>query len=423
MAISAQHGLPVHYACKNGCDLEVIQYLAREFPESLAEHVDTIGSPLHCAIDRDNDDPHTFDQERYDRYRAIFDFLLHERYKASIESGTPRLHALLLDDEICDKDAIISQFTYKDMKTEDQLGRWPVHLVFGATRNYEILEKMLDYTRHSFSRQDSKGWLPLHYAMRHNASADITSYIMQQHPEHVLEADHQGATPFHVACQYGCALETIQILLDDNQDLITVQDSLGRYPLHLACEGGASVEVVDYLFARQFVNGMALQDLVEMRDSEEKTLLHAACKGSASIRVIHYLIVRGVQFGFTLQRFIGLVDIQGRTPLHAACEGSAPLDVVRYLVESSEGALAVQDNNGDLPLHKACRVGNFPLIEYLTAKDGGSALSRNHSNELPVSVLCNPSGKDSETLESTEYVHAIFQLLVEFPETVDQIMR
>lgn len=341
---SAQHGLPIHYACMNGCDLQVVQYLARELPESLDEHIQStylgqpIGLPLHCAIyrNRNDNDPDDFDYERCGRHRAIFDFLLHERYKACIEGGMPRFHALLLDDKIHDIDRIISQFSLLEMTTEDRLGRLPVHLVFGATRNDEILERMLDYTH---SKQDANGWLPLHYAMRHNASRDITSFIMQQHPEHARVTDHKGATPLHIACQYGCSLETIKVLVGNDGDLMKEKDSKGCIPLHAACEGSASLSVIDYLSAGG--NG---------------------------------------------------------------------------------DAFAVQDNDGDLPLHKACRVGNLQVIEHLIQRDKSSVSSANHHEQLPITLLCDRSGKSIGILESEQYTQAVFKLFRACPATAHQMM-
>jgi len=64
-------------------------------------------------------------------------------------------------------------------------------------------------------------------------------------------------------------------------------------------------------------------------------------------------------------------------------------------------------------------MGNAPVIEYLMAKDMTAVYARNKSNELPIHVLCNRFGKEDEVLESPEYIGAVLNLLLAYPEIVD----
>ena len=78
----------------------------------------------------------------------------------------------------------------------------------------------------------------------------------------------------------------------------------------------------------------------------------------------------------------------------------------------------MQDNRGELPLHKACRGGHLQLIKELIEVHPPSVSVRNNRNELPIFILCKRSGKDDEVRDSVEYTETIWKLLLAHPETV-----
>ena len=112
------------------------------------------------------------------------------------------------------------------------------------------------------------------------------------------------------------------------------------------------------------------------------------------------------------------VDSNGFTSLHVACKYGVPLDIFNYLICINSHLLTVQDNRGELPLHKACRGGHLHLIKEIIDLQPSSVSVRNNMNELPVFILCKRSGKDKEVRDSVEYTETIWKLLLAHPETV-----
>jgi ankyrin repeat protein len=225
----------------------------------------------------------------------------------------------------------------------------------------------------------------------------------------VQVTDNEGQHPIHIACRYGCNFFTVEVLLEGNPELVRVSDNNGRTALHHACQYGHSGRTIAHLLEGN-------TDLVEMNDNKGRNILHAACDGGAPLGIVRGLVRR---LSSTFPLLIPMLDNDERTILHAACGGGASLEVVRYLVDEVGCDITAVDSGGDLPLHKACVMGNAPVIEYLMAMDMAAVYARNNSNELPIHVLSNRSGKEDEVLESTEYTGAILNLLLAYPETAD----
>jgi len=65
---------------------------------------------------------------------------------------------------------------------------------------------------------------------------------------------------------------------------------------------------------------------------------------------------------------ISAIDNNGNIPLHIACRSVHPnLQVIRFLVDQGPGATSSRNNSGELPLHLACRVqaSSLEVVEYL----------------------------------------------------------
>jgi ankyrin repeat protein len=365
-------GLPIHHACTNGCNEEVLQNLIAQYPESLGVHVGSLGSPLHCVKKK--------------KKIMLLRFLLKEKYRTDVENGLPLVHALLQDDDIQDKDQILAlrPFTLDERAEEDDEGRTLSHLIFRFTKDVELISFLCTYPRGMISKQDRDGWLPLHHAMRHDASPETVRFLLNTHPEHVLVTDKDGRTPLHVASRRS-KWTAIKVLLEGNPELIRVSDNNGRTALHHACKYGRSKNTI----ARLLEGNM---DLIEMNDNKGRSILHAAC---CRKNIFHASYFNGSRSKDT------------------------SLLVVRYLVDEVGCDIAAVDSRGDLPLHKVCRTGNSPVVEYLMEKDMTAVYARNNSNELPIHVLSNRSGKEKDVFESIEYTEAVLKLLLAYPETVD----
>ena len=349
---SRDHGFPIHYACTNGADIDVILHLVSMLPGTIQSEHPLLGGPLACARDL-----------------GSFGLLLSIYSKCLSKSvdGTPAFHAILLDDTIKVKYQIINRFIefsqllprtkdfQDDLRTKDKrTGTLPLHLVFGGGQNFrtvdsddpeiqsflletnvQLLKELIDCYPRALEEVDNQGWLPLHHAVRHNAPLKMIQLLDWRYREGIQVADKQGSTVLHIACR------------------------------HVSNE-----RVIDYL----------------MNEMGEEGALVA--------------------------------DNNGFTPVHIACKIGVPFDIFHCLVYRDSRPLSMQDNRGELPLHKACRGGHLHLIKELIEVHPPSVLVRNHRNELPIFILCKRSGKDDEVKESVEYIETIWKLLLAHPETV-----
>jgi ankyrin repeat protein len=112
----------------------------------------------------------------------------------------------------------------------------------------------------------------------------------------------------------------------------------GRMPLHMACEHDAPAVVVQSLLK-------AYPEASVCIGSSNMTPLHITCSSQeASVHVIRVLLELGVQGQCALQ------DLDGDTPLHTACRCGANLDVLEVLLQAYPQAVHERDLEGLTPL-------------------------------------------------------------------------
>ena len=410
---SDQCGLPIHHACYNGCDEEVLRYLISQYPESLGIHVGSLGSPLHCALEVEerrlaNEE---FPSPSPEKVVVLLRFLLKEKYRTGVESGVPIVYSFVRDNELQNKDRILAfqPFDSDEGAEEDEKGRTLAHLIFYVTKYVELIKKNLRYPD-MLSKQDHDGWLPLHHAMRNDASPETVRFLLDEHPEHAQVTDNEGRTPFHLACRWKQTTK-IEVLVDVNPELVrdgmlSKQDQNGWLPLHHAMTNAyIPPKSVRFLLDEH-------PEHVHMTDNKGRTPLHIACHSFEKTVMKMKVLLEGDP------ELVRVTDNHGRTALHYACLYCQSKETLTFLLEQNSDIAAV-DREGDLPLHIACRRGCVRAIEFLMAEDMTSVYARNNSNELPIHLLSSRCGKKDGLLESTEYTGAILKLLLAYPETVD----
>ena len=374
---SPEHGLPVHFACSEGAPVEVVGRLLIVLPATVNIELPFFGLPLGCA-----NDIHSFS------------LLLgiHMRLFGKQKNGTPAFHTLLLDDTLEVKDPIISRFVefsqlesrteefQEDLWTKDKrTGTYPLHLAFGAIshmqkaeypwldKNKGLLTDLINCYPQALEERDNRGWLPVHHALRHNAPLEIIRLLVDRYPGGLQGADVQGSTLLHLVCRYGSSEAVLKYLVEQGDEITFSPDNDGRTPLHVACRHGK-------------VNVQANHHL---KDSNRTV--------------------------FTM------TDNNGCTPLHVASRHG--IYHPNVLVGNQALELAMRDNRGELPIHKACRGAPMWFIRELVLMKPHTVSVRNSMNELPLFILCKRS-VDKELRESVEYTETIWMMLLAHPETV-----
>ena len=137
-----------------------------------------------------------------------------------------------------------------------------------------------------------------------------------------------GLTPVTVACLNN-HLDVVKYVVQTGHVDVNLPDGNGCTPLIRACQR-ANVSVSKYLLDN--INGLD----VNIADCDDNTALHYAV----------------------------WCNKDSNTPLRKACCENDKREVERLLY-LSEHNINVQNNDGDTPLHVACRYGNSPIVETL----------------------------------------------------------
>jgi hypothetical protein len=342
--------LPVHLAARTPGprQLEVIQFLAQQSPESLrlATQNDDGELPLQLAARMPG--PEQLDVIRF----------LAQEYPESLGAATGHGKLLVhLALGSCSAPAVVEHLLEslpEEVPDETRLG-----LVHCAVRSVEeivlihfsggpgqcllqSLNVLAAALPMSLRTTDSQGWLPIHVAVHltsvHHLSADLVERLAELDPGSLLVASNDGDLPLHIAVAgedqrkrrntNGFPLTTVLLQRSPLSARVAGRD--GNCPIHTA------------IALRKFplVHLMAQLDPEASRTvgAGERTPLHVAA---------------------ALPRFNPSEDNQN---------GDGVLDAVRLLIGTWQESLILPDANGDLPIHVAiARLENDGAAEVVPA--------------------------------------------------------
>ncbi|CAC5412566.1 unnamed protein product [Mytilus coruscus] len=208
----------------------------------------------------------------------------------------------------------------------------------------------------------------------------------------ISKPDKNGLSPLHLACQND--LLSICDFLISNKSSVNMQDNQNRSPLHFACQDG-SFSLCEFLISNK-AN-------VNMIDYHNMSPLHFACERrlDPDINIIEVLLKNKANFK--------LCDNTGKTPLHVICErcnysiynqreiNNSPMfvmdistkcmSIVKLLIGYGAG-VNVLDNEGETPLHKACRYGDYELVKSILSSKKPDPNLRNNAGQTPMYLAC-----------------------------------
>jgi ankyrin repeat protein len=187
-------GIPLHAACrafKNGeGSFELVQYLVKQWPESVQVAGRDGDLPLHCAC----------------------------------VNMAP----------LCTVQYLVEQWP-DSVKDADEFGRLPLHYTYyeHSFPEEEVIQFLIQQWPESVKTADNHGGVPLHYACAHEAPLHIVQYLVEQWPESVKAADDRGQLPLHSACAHKAPLEVVQYLVEQWPESVKYRNSDGETPLDI----------------------------------------------------------------------------------------------------------------------------------------------------------------------------------------------
>ena len=226
--------------------------------------------------------------------------------------------------------------------------------------------------------------------------------------------DDNGNTPLHMACRCGYE-EPARLLITKYKCSVDVKNKQNETPLHKACLGG-HINVVKML---------VIEFEADLNEHDD-TLLSKAVQGGHIdlVRVLiegfncsprFSLLHQAYNNGYTklaemlITNFPYLTDDNGNTPLHMACRCGYE-EPARLLITKYKCPVDVKNKKNETPLHKACLGGHINVVKMLVKEYKADLSSRNHQKSTPMhqaalgghkdiveslinEFQCNPHGK------------------------------
>ena len=259
----------------------------------------------------------------------------------------------------------------------------------------------------NFDARDRGGygdWSPLHLACRRDPPLYIIEYLVKLAPEVCLEADNYGKVPLHYAAERGDSLDVMEYLVLSLPDTVTSSDNEKRTPLQISLMGSnresrqkrptPCAKEIEILLGNK-PNGEVLMNApAYVADINGNLPLHTACDNieEMDIETMKILVEANPKAAISQNN-------EGKTPIHLAflkCfENPLTLDIVNVLLpkELASDICNIQDVDGFLPLHCACRnFASFEVLQFLlmyNPKAASTMCNIGHGGEMiyPIEIL------------------------------------
>lgn len=321
----------------------------------------------------------------------------------------------------------------------------------------EILEKKPDAIYHQcvigreiqtrdYDHSTVEG-LPLHYYLSRTSNVDLhlVKLLVEKDEDALVTADEESNfAPIHVICcnpGVNNMLDVLKFLINSDTESVQYDGGFGRVPFLMACaNNNASLTLLELILDYW-------PEAIHQQDVCGDKAMHLLSRNSElddvkSEQIFHYLLQKSYESSRETNfdgylplhcaasnkspRFCKLLidvypeslkieDEEGCLPFHNACRYGQRVDTVKYLYELYPESLHINDDDGYLPLHTAARnrgTQTDEIIKYLLTLDPAGA-SRLTSDGLryPLHVACNEYGINVSTVKL---------LFDEYPEVVSE---
>lgn len=172
-------------------------------------------------------------------------------------------------------------------------------------------------------RQDKFQWSPLHYACRFaSKNFELIQYLVDNHRGMVKAKDIFGRYPLHLACDGEAPEEVMMLLLKVYPEAVMQKTcTMEIISLHIACNRTLKFEVIKAL-----IDFDVKKESVAHRSIIGRLPLHMAVEEKMETKVIELLLEKGDKEDIRTP-FAGMI------PLHLACLNQSKEEIVMLLLE------------------------------------------------------------------------------------------
>jgi ankyrin repeat protein len=299
----------------------------------------------------------------------------------------------------------------------------------------EIINLIVDLYPVGLQMVSSRNDLPLHIALSiPSISDDVIVRIVSLYPEACRTKNSTNDLPLHIAVRLEKSVRIIESITDVFSNAIVAKDLLGCAPIHLAF-GGPSVPTFSsnerrtaliLMFIR--MNSIAAGEL----NAQGLSILHYAVQDrgldsfqlvekivdcrreSASIRSlsenlpIHFAVLSDAGHSIRANLIAAFPDglsaknRDGDVPLHIAVRNQKNVnaaEAVLQLIEAYPSAAHILDNNKELPVHCALRLGASAIvISRLLDANPSSLRCADADKDLPLHRGLEVTGTDEDVI-------------------------
>ena len=314
-------------------------------------------------------------------------------------------------------------------------------------RSDEFCKLLVELNPEAVRATDNDGYLPFHLSC-YGINVEAAKYLYQLYPESIDIADSTGNYPIHCVCDRftgyrvpGHFLDVTQFLLTNDRGAVAKPNNFGYLPLHVATQQ-RQLSIAKLVFdaypeaiyvkcrgrytpvriARRLNHAEIIVTFFEsQRKFVRRSKRDTTPDENGQLPIHRGLLDKVLRLG-TIKlmvkanpTIINAADNQGYIPLHIACR-NGDFDIAKYLIETNIDSLEINDMEGNCALHHACLAGNCEIINCILNKSTHGLSMRYSNGMLPIQVLLYKADCNRDSLE---YVSAIYGLLLAYPNVRD----
>ena len=399
-ALNNSNQLPLHIACSQ-CNLEVVKLVSSK-PVLNVNTQDSDGNtPIHIVCEfRYGYYNHDYVPEKL---QCIMYLVLEKECNINIQNKEGKLpvhillesitsvsHMYLTEQEDNDLIQLITNSENLTVNAQDKDGNTPLHIALKRKSLKAALYLMSNF-QCDVNLCNNDGYLPLHCAVDLYCGTLSTDHDMlmkvikavSKKCSQLHKQTRDGMTPLHLACKNE-QMDVVRYLVFDRKcfpNLCDTSDIYNSLIIHPACKEESDIGLLKALANKVNVNKKSAREYYyfDRKPKGGNTPLHVAC---AHHNLLAIAWLKELNCDFTH------VNFQGMLPLHIACSKS--FGCVK-LLSIQDSDMKVCDEDGNTPLHCACKHNLEDVVKYLTLNFKCDLTIWNKENELPLHLACSTS--------------------------------